>query len=48
MNNFVFWVEMFQIGGWISLFLTSSVSGELLGVKCLYNLEAHCQDVNGL
>lgn len=25
-----------------------AVSGELLGVKCLYNLEPHCQDVNGL
>lgn len=32
----------------VTFFLAGSVSGELLGVKCLYNLEPHCQDVNGL
>lgn len=32
----------------LCLYLTGCVSGELLGVKCLYNLEPHCQDVNGL
>lgn len=32
----------------LCLFLTGCVCGELLGVKCWYNLEPHCQDVNGL
>lgn len=48
MNIFIFCNEIFQRSDWLSLFLTGSVSDELLGVKCLYNLEPHCQDVNGL
>lgn len=39
---------MFQTRGWFILVRAGSVSAEPLAVKCLYNLEPHCQDVNGL